>query len=203
MKAFFSLSLLAFLFVGSISTFAQEEAELQNPEINFSDEQDVPRGLYLAMGAGWWYFTGADDRAEYGDAWVTSLKLGYDVFKYLGVELQYKFSGHQNAARGVVAKSSPGSHFSHQMLGVIRGMYPLTRRWTFSLDAGGGLWLTRPNIKPAVTQNGRGIFVGGLGVQYFTKIKGVVIGLDPTMGFITNDIQSPVVQASGYIRYTF
>ncbi len=198
-----------FLFVFAISLFgglsslrAEEDLSSDTNPTQFDDTRDVPRGLYMGIGGGYWYFTDSDDRFLFGDAWVTSLKLGYDIFKYLGVEVQYRFSGHQNSSAGVASRTIPQSHWSHQVLGIVRGMYPISRRWTVSLDAGGGLWLTRPNIKPTITQDARGLGTVGLGVQYFTRITGVVIGLDPTASLGT-DLNSPVIQASGYIRYTF
>jgi len=203
-KSFWVFSFLV-LSLSSNALFAQEvsnERTPSNPEISFTDQADVPRGFYMGITGGYWYFLNDEDRSTYGDAWVTGIKFGYDILKYLAVELQYRWSAHQDAQRGVAARTVPGSHWSHQAQLMLRGAYPISRRWTVSLEGGGGLWLTRPNIKPTISQDGRGIGTGGLGVQYFTKIKGVVIGMDPSMS-IAQDLAGPILQVTGYVRYTF
>jgi len=199
------LGILSFFILGvsSPNLFAQENESLPaNPEISFTDQADVPRGFYLGLTGGYWYFLNDVDRSTYGDAWVTGIKFGYDIFKYLSVEMQYRWSAHQDAQRGVAARTVPGSHWSHQAQLMIRGAYPISRRWTVSVEGGGGLWLTRPNIKPTISQDGRGIGTGGVGVQYFTKIKGIVIGMDPSMS-LAQDLEGPIMQVTGYVRYTF
>lgn len=195
------------LLLSSLQGFAYaqttgEEERGGKEELRIDDVRDVPRGFYSALNMGYFYFTDESDRSLYGDGWVVGIKFGYDIFKYLAVELLYRTSGHQNAPRGLAEESIPGSHFSHQFQGMIRGNYPISRRWTVSAEAGGGMWVTRPNIKPNIRQDSRGMGSFGLGVQYFTKIRGIVIGLDPSIS-IAQDLEGPIAQATGYIRYTF
>jgi len=164
------------------------------------DTQDVPRGFYVGMSTGQIYFLNQNDRRVFEDAWVVGLRAGYDLIKYLSIEGQFRFSGHDTSTQG--QSGVPNSFLAYQGLGFLIGNYPVTRRLTLFANAGGGLWYTNPNQKEIVGTAYRGMFTAGLGLQYFLKVKGLAMGLDPSLSII-KDLQGAVLQATGYLRYTF
>jgi|GEM_PF-3987030 len=167
---------------------------------NVIDKRDVPRGFYAGLTTGNVYFLDSQDRQIFKDGWLVGVVAGYDVFKYLTLEGQFKFSGHNSSPKGQAG--IPTSFFAYQTAGVIRGGYPITRRITLFADLGGGVWYTNPNQKAVVGNAYRGMLTGGLGIQYFLKIRGLAMGVDPSLSVI-RDMKGPVLQATGYLRYTF
>lgn len=182
-----------------VSTSVKDKEVIQRP---IDDRKDVKRGFYSGLGTGMFYFTDATDRQTYRDGWLIAFKIGYDLFKYFGLETQYRLSFHDTAPQGTAQGSVPRSYRSHQLLGILRGGYPISRRWQTSLEAGGGLWVTAPNVKPNISGAGRGQAYFALNIQYFFKMRGLGVGLDPSLSLVS-DMKGPVLQASGYLRYVF
>lgn len=186
-----SVSLFCVLLFMDNSLWAQSEV---------TDEVDPPRGLYLALSSGQAYFLDSADRGRFKDGWIVGLKAGYDLFKYFSAEAHIKFSGHNT---NVVGQSGiPNSFFAYQLGGTARGNYPVTRRITLFGDLGGGLWYTSPNARQVVGNQARPMGTFGLGVQYFLRIRGLAMGLDPSVS-IVKDLSGPIAQLSGFFRYTF
>lgn len=171
-------------------------------QAQIDDRPDVPRGLYAGLSTGQIYFVDSSDRRLYDNAWLVGLKVGYDIFKYLSAEAQFKFSGHNTSPAGQVNQGIPSSFFAYQSLLAVKGGYPVLRRLTVFAEFGGGLWYTSPNQKANVGSQSRGMATAGLGLQYFTKMKGIALGIDPSIGLI-QDLSGPVAQMTGYLRYTF
>ena len=180
----------------------EKAADEQRTYERLNDQTDVPRGWYSGLITGKWFFLNRDDRSLYGDGWLVGVKFGYDILKYLAIEAQYKASAHNNAPKGAAENPIPETYWGHQLQLMVRGCLPVTKRWTFSLDGGGGIWYSRPNIKPNISEPSRYMASFGLGVQYFTRVRGTVIGIDPAISFL-GDMKGPAVQATGYLRYTF
>lgn len=186
-RLFFSLS----LFLVSSSLFSLER---------FEDRQEVKRGIYFGAMTGEFYFLDSADRARYGDAWLVGMKAGYDVLKYLSVEGRFKFSAH--SANPVGLQNLPPTFVAYQSQLVVRGGYPVFRRLTLFADVGGGLWISSPNILPTIGNAMRPMATFGLGFQYFTKMRGLTVGLEPNIGVI-RDLNGPIAQLQGHLRYTF
>lgn len=165
-------------------------------------QPDVPRGLYVGLYTGMIYFLDQTDRTLFREGWLVGVKAGYDIFKYLQVEARLGFSGHNSTPEGISNPGIPRSFLAYQAQGFLRGGYPILRRLTLTADLGGGLWYTRPNQKRNVGQQARGMITGGLGVQYFIRMKGLSMGLEPSVSLI-QDLQGPLATMSGYVRYTF
>lgn len=157
-------------------------------------------GFYAAIGTGMFFFTD-QDRSQFADGWVVTLKAGYDFLKYLGVEAQFRTSGHENNIKTSSAGVEP-SFFGYQMMGLVKGAYPITKRLYVGGGVGGGFWYTKPNMKPTVGQANRGMFVGEMNIEYFLRTKGLSIGLDPQVSAI-KDLKSMAMQLTGFIRHTF
>jgi len=185
----FGLIGLLFLFNGRV--LGQENVEVQ---------PDVPRGFYLAMTTGQFYFLNGIDRSNYKNGWLVGMKAGYDIFKYVSAEGVFRFSFHDSSQTS--PSDIPNSFVGYQVLGQLRGNYPITRRLTVSGDLGGGVWYTNPNISPNVGQAARSMFTFGGGLQYFLRMKGLVMGMDPSFG-VVRDLQGAIFQMTGYLRYTF
>lgn len=158
------------------------------------------QGLYAAISAGQLIFTGTD-RLNYKDGYVVGLKAGYDVMKYLGAELVFKFSGH-DASTNAVSQGRPTSFFVYQYLAQLKGAYPLTQRFHLDAGIGGGLWSSNKNMSPRIGQANKGIFYGELGCEYFFRTRGLSMGVDPSFGTVV-DLKGVVVQLTGFLRYTF
>lgn len=163
---------------------------------------DVPRGFYTGLYTGMIYFVNSQDRALFGEGWLVGLKAGYDIFKFLQVEARLGFSGHNSSPQGVSNPGIPRSFMAYQAQGFIRGGYPVMRRLTLTADIGGGLWYTRPNQKANIGTASRGMMTGGLGIQYFIRMRGLSMGLEPSMSVI-QDLEGPIATMAGYVRYTF
>lgn len=161
---------------------------------------DVPRGFYAGLTTGRLYFLNENDRQVFEDAWLVGFKLGYDVWKYIGFETQLRFSGINASPQG--ESGVPESFLSYQLIANARGLYPVTRRVSLVGELGGGFWYTAPNQKANVGTQSRGMFVMGTGVQYFLKMKGFAMGIDPSLSAI-QDLKGLVLQMTGYVRYTF
>ncbi|TVQ78641.1 MAG: hypothetical protein EA369_06465 [Bradymonadales bacterium] len=172
-------------------------------ETRGANQEPPPRGIYLGMTTGPIYFMGASDRRLYGDSWVVGLRAGYDFFPYLGLEAQVRFSGHDTSRQLSEGPDQiPTSFWAIQGLAILRGSYPFTRRLSVSAEVGGGTWYTNPNQNPRLRGSYRLMATGGLGLQYFLRIRSLAMGLDPQLS-IVQDLEAPVLQATAYIRYTF
>lgn len=185
------LGFLSLLILFTANTYAQENVEVQ---------PDVPRGIYTAISTGQFYFLNPVDRSNFKPGWLVGFKAGYDIFKYVSAEGIFRFSFHDSSQTS--PSDIPHSFVGYQLLGNLRGNYPVTRRLTLNGDIGGGVWYTNPNIKPNIGQAARSMFTFGGGVQYFLRMKGLVMGLDPSFG-VVRDLEGLVFQMTGYLRYTF
>lgn len=175
------------------------------PFVAFSqieEQPDVRRGFYTGVSTGSIYFLDESDRRLFKEAWLVGIKAGYDIWKYLAVEAQFKFSGHNTSRAGTANQGIPHSFLTYQGIGLIKVLYPITRRLSVFADVGGGFWHTDPNQKTVIGSATRGMFTGGLGIQYFLRIRGLALGLDPSLSSI-RDMNGLVLQTTGYIRYTF
>lgn len=158
------------------------------------------QGFYVALTTGQLFF-GKSDRALFKEGWVTGLKFGYDIWKFLGIETLFKFSGHHSTV-GTQTVGVPKSFFVYQAIGQLKGAIPIFRRVFLEIGVGGGLWYTNPNQKTTVGQVNRGMAYGEIGLEYFLRTRGLSIGLDPSLAAVQN-LESPVIQATGFLRYTF
>jgi hypothetical protein len=175
----------------SSSLFAAEETTYQQIERN---------GLYTGMTTGYLYYTG-NDRLLYQDNWVVGLKAGYQIFRYVAVEALFKFSAHQ---ANVISPTQgiPNSFFTYQTILQAKGSWHLTDRVRLNVGGGAGFFSTSPNQKSAVGGSMRPMGYGEVGAEYFLKMKGFSLGLDPSIAGV-RDLKAPVVQLTGFIRYTF
>jgi hypothetical protein len=158
----------------------------------------VREGFYTSLTTGELFFTG-NDRLNYRDGWLIGLKAGYDIWKYIGFEGIFKFSGHSTTSSAVSIGQVATSFFVYQMLGQLKGAYPVTQRFHIDAGIGGGLWYSNPRMG---TQAGRSEFYGELGCEYFFRTRGMSMGIDPSIGAVTN-LKSAIVQLTGFFRYTF
>ncbi len=159
----------------------------------------IRQGFYTGLSTGKLYFTG-NDRSLYKEGWVVGFKFGYDIMKYLGAEAIYKLSGHTSTSGTAVSTLAKG-FFVHQLILQGKGSYPVTQRLHVSLGLGGGLFESSPNFN----KNGdvhRTMFYGELGALYFMRTRGISIGIDPSFAAVRN-LNSVVLQATGFVRYTF
>lgn len=157
-------------------------------------------GFYAAIGTGMFFFTDKD-RTDFGDGWVIGLKAGYDFLKYLGLEFQFRTSGHESNVKTVTAGNEP-SFFGYQFMGLVKGAYPITHRLYVGGGLGGGMWITKPNAKGVRGKSTEGMFVGEINLEYFLRTKGLSIGIDPQITAIRNN-KSIAMQLTGFIRHTF
>lgn len=167
-----------------------------------SQQEPPPRGIYVGMSTGQIAFVNSQDRQLYGDSLLIGLKAGYDIFRYLSVEAQARFSGHQTSQAVGNPSGIPTSFLAFQGLGVLRGLYPITRRVSLTGELGGGFWMSDPNQRPTTGNRFRAMATGGLGLQYFLRIRGLAMGIDPQLSVI-QDFTGPAVQTLVYLRYTF
>lgn len=197
MKNIFSVLSLAILF--SFSVQAADEplsgAERLQSDIRPGAKRE---GFYTALTTGQLFFTG-NDRLNYHDGWLIGMKAGYDLWKYIGFEGIFKFSGHSTTSQAVSSGQIATSFFVYQFLGQLKGSYPLTQRFHIDAGIGGGIWHSSPKMR---TQSTRGEFYGELGCEYFMRTRGISMGIDPSIGAVTN-LKSAVVQLTGFFRYTF
>jgi len=157
-------------------------------------------GFYSGITTGALFYT-AGDRSLFEDGWVVGFKAGYDFIKYVGVEGMFKFSAHDSRF-GSPAQGTPFSFMVYQYIAQLKGHYPITSRLRIEFGAGGGAFDSHPNQKRTVGDGMRGMGYGEFGVQYFTRIRGLSIGLDPSVAGVQN-LKGAVVQATGFVRYTF
>jgi hypothetical protein len=157
-------------------------------------------GLYTSLETGQLFFTG-NDRLNYRDGWLVGLKLGYDIWKYTGVEFVTKFSGHDSTVKGK-AEGRPTSFFVYQFLGQLKGAYPLTQRFHLEGGVGGGIWHSNSSMLPNVGDASKGIFYGEMGCEYFFRTRGMSMGMNPSIGGV-QDLKSAVIQLTAFLRYTF
>lgn len=157
-------------------------------------------GLYTSLETGQLIFTG-NDRLNYKDGWLVGLKLGYDIWKYTGIEFVTKFSGHDSTTRGR-AEGRPASFFVYQILGQLKGAFPLTQRFHLEGGVGGGLWHSNSSMLPRGGEATKGTFYGELGCEYFFRTRGMSAGVNPSLGGVQG-LKSAVVQLTGFFRYTF
>ncbi len=158
------------------------------------------QGFYASLTTGSLYFMGGD-RLDFDDGWLMGLKLGYDVWRYIGLEGQMKMSFH-NTSQCRVGATIPCSFINYQFIGMLKLNYPITSRLYAGAGAGGGIWYSDPNMKPTVGSNSRSIFSGTASLEYFMRTRGLSIGLDPTLSGVT-DLKSVVGEVTGFVRYTF
>ncbi len=190
MKIFFR-AVIAFSLLISMKLFAAQELTLHPGAIR--------KGFYTGLSTGRLFFTG-DDRSLYRDGWVVGFKAGYDIIKYLGAEVLVKFSGHSSTT-GTRLVNIPLSFFAYQLIGQVRGSYPITNRLYAELGLGGGLFMSDPNQNRNSSSN-RLMFYGEMGFEYFMRSRGISVGLDPSIAVI-KDLKSAVIQTTGFLRYTF
>jgi hypothetical protein len=169
---------------------------------NTLQQEAPPRGIYLGMSTGQLFFTNSRDRQLYGDSLLIGLKAGYDLFPFLTLEAQTRFSGHKTSQATSTPGGIPTSFLAFQGLGMARALYPLTRRVSLTAELGGGFWYSSPNQRPTTRGAYRAMATGGMGVQYFMRIRGLAMGLDPQLSVI-QDLEGPAAQLMAYLRYTF
>ncbi len=185
--------LLGILCVGSFSVHAKDE-ELGNYAPISSRE-----GFYAGLSTGKIFFTGSD-RQLYTDAWVVGLKAGYDLFQYFGFELQLKYSAHDTTLLAPSA-TTPTAFTALQLIGAGKVAYPVLRRLKLGITAGGGFFYSTPSMQ-SIQSQARAMGYGSLDIEYFMRIKGMSIGLDPSIALVQN-LQSAIIQTTGFVRYTF
>ena len=138
------------------------------------------------------------------DSWrsnqLVGLKSGYDIWKYFGIEGQFKVSGHDTTIGSTVG-NIPFSFFAYQLVVQFKGMYPITDRLHIEGGLGGGLFYSSPNFNSNFSAT-RGSVYGEFGIEYFMRSRGISVGLDPSFTIVT-DLKSAVIQATGFVRYTF
>ncbi|MDB5038929.1 MAG: hypothetical protein JWQ35_2457 [Bacteriovoracaceae bacterium] len=159
----------------------------------------VRKGFYTGMTTGRLFFTG-NDRLLYKDGWVIGFKLGYDIWKYLGLETDFKLSG-QPSTEGSIVANVPKSFFVYQYIAQLKGGYPITQRLYAEAGIGGGLFIGSPNMNRTVSAT-RSMFYAEMGLEYFMRTRGISIGLDPSIAGVAN-LQGAVIQTTGFVRYTF
>lgn len=159
---------------------------------------DVRRGFYTGVSTGGIYFT-EGDKTDFDNGMIVGVKGGYDLNQWFGAELNLFISGHESAP---VAQSTPPTFFLFQPMILVRGGYNITRRFNLSGVAGAGLFYSTPNMKPNVGSGTRGVFSGGMEMDYHLKSRGLSIGLQPLLSGVT-DLRSVVLQFTGHVRYTF
>lgn len=185
------LKFFAFICLLSLSSVSGEQKTIHKGAAR--------KGFYTGLTSGRLFYTG-QDRSLYRDGWVVGFRAGYDILKYLGIEGQFRFSAH-SATTGTVLTNIPLSFFNYQVLGALRGAYPITQRLYVQAAAGGGLFLSSPN-QNRNSNNSRGMFYGELGLEYFMRSRGISVGIDPSLSGV-KDLKGAIVQATGFLRYTF
>lgn len=197
MKFRSSILSLAFILSESIavSAFAANEnvKEIMHPGAERT-------GFYTSLETGQLFFSG-NDRLNFKDGWLVGLKLGYDIWKYTGIEFVTKFSGHDSTNAGR-SSGRPTSFFVYQFLGQLKGAFPLTQRFHLEGGVGGGMWTSNKNMFPSGGSATKGIFYGELGCEYFFRTRGISMGINPSVGGVQG-LKSAVVQLTGFLRYTF
>lgn len=166
------------------------------------EQPEPPRGFYVGMMTGGVYFMDSSDRRLFKDAMSLGFRLGYDVFKYLSFETQFRFSGNSSSLSGSGDEGIPKTFVNYQALGVLRALWPISRRFSGFFDAGAGLWYSNPNMKAVIGQAARISFMGGAGLQYFLRIRGLAMGADVSLASV-RDLKGLVLQPNVYLRYTF
>jgi len=156
-------------------------------------------GFYTALTTGQLYFTG-NDRRLYHDAWVVGIKAGYDILQYLGAEAQMRFSGHDSTLTTASATVPTGFNVFQLLIGA-KGGYPVLKRLKLSLSGGGGFFYTTPNLQKT-TNATRALGYASFEMEYAMRIKGMSMGLDPSISLV-KDLKSVIIQATGFVRYTF
>jgi hypothetical protein len=166
------------------------------------EEPEPPRGFYTGITTGGLYFLNPADRRVFKNAMSLGIKVGYDFFKYVSAEAQFRFSGNESSRSGSINAGIPTSFLNYQAYGVLRGLWPITRRLSVFVDAGAGLWHSDPNMKEVIGPASRFSAVGGAGLQYFLRIRGLAMGLDCSLASV-RDLNGFVFQPNAYLRYTF
>lgn len=189
----------AMLLTALSSLHAAEFAASKDPGPSSIHPGAVRKGFYTGLSTGRIFYT-STERTRFSDGWLVGFKAGYDIWKYFGVEGLFKFSAHSSTSGSPLA-TTPPSFFVYQLIGQMRGAYPLMSRLYLQVALGGGLYFSSPNQNTLKASN-LGMLYGEFGLEYFMRSRGISVGLDPAIAIVEN-FDGAVVQLTGFLRYTF
>jgi hypothetical protein len=180
---------------------AQVMGEPVNP---YPDPEKFARGLYVEAEAGAALFIG-EARRSLGPGATLGLRFGYDVFRWVAVQLHGAGSSH--------ATDFGGQPQSGQLLqfmlgtGELKLTIPL-RRWSLSGTVGGGMGRFSTNLLGTIgfappEARLTPLYGGGLGVDYHTASRHFSFGLTAGFSRLTRVYTSGVMSSALYLRYTF
>jgi hypothetical protein len=181
--------------------FAQVTNEPVSP---YPDPDKFARGIYGEAEVGTMLFIG-DAGASLGPGAVIGARLGYDVFRWVALQLHAVGSTHTT--------SFPGMPQSGQLLQLYQATAELKLTMRFGRVAaaamgGAGLarlssnllgttGLTEPDVQNTL------VSLGGLGVDYHTMSRHFSFGLSGTFAKYQRLRTTGAISATAYVRYTF
>jgi hypothetical protein len=180
-------------------------AQVTNEPVSpYPDPDKFARGIYGEAEVGTMLFVG-DAGSSLGPGAVIGVRLGYDVFRWVALQV--------HAAGSTHTTSFPGMPQSGQILQLYQGTGELKLTVRFgrvsaSAMGGAGLarlssnllgttGLTEPDVQNTL------VMLGGLGADYHTMSRHFSFGLSSSFAKYQRLHTTGAISATAYVRYTF
>ena len=193
--------LFLLLFLGADDARAQVMGEPVNP---YPDPEKFARGLYVEAEAGAALFVG-EARRSLGPGAALGLRFGYDIFRWVAVQLHATGSSH--------ATDFGGTPQDGQLLQLMVGTAELkltlpVGRWSVSGTVAGGIGRLSTNLLGTIgfappEARLTPLYGGGVGLDYHTASRHFSFGLTAGLARLTRVYTSGVLGSALYLRYTF